>query len=332
MSPDRDLDPSDGPYFEDLAVGQRFLDAPAMTLTEGRQAAHQAIVGDRLALALDATRSLAVVGGALAHPALVWDTAIGQSTVVTRHVKANLFYRGLAFLRAPLLGDTLSTVTEVVALKQNAGRPGRAPTGLAALRMTTEDQHGRPVLDFVRCAMLPLRDESVLTGHADDLDAVVGADEVDVEASVRGWDLGAFAGFSGLRGAGLVAGRRIPVVGGDVVTGAPELARLTLNVAVTHHDARAGGSRLVYGGHTIGIALAQACRALPSMVTVVAWEGCDHLGPVHEGDTLRSVLVIDEVLPSPATGGVLARLRSLVTADAAPDRSVLDWRFTALIA
>jgi acyl dehydratase len=37
-----------------------------------------------------------VVGttGPLAHPAFVCDVAIGQSTLVTQRVKANLFYRG----------------------------------------------------------------------------------------------------------------------------------------------------------------------------------------------------------------------------------------------
>ena len=43
-----------GPYFEDLEPGQVFEDAPALTLTSGHAALHQAIVGDRLALPLDA--------------------------------------------------------------------------------------------------------------------------------------------------------------------------------------------------------------------------------------------------------------------------------------
>ena len=93
---------------------------------------------------------------ALAHPALVCDVAIGQSTLATQRVKANLFYRGLTFHRFPVIGDSLFTRTEVVGLKQNSAKPGRAPTGLAALRMTTVDQIGRLVLDFYRCAMLPL--------------------------------------------------------------------------------------------------------------------------------------------------------------------------------
>ena len=84
---------------------------------------------------------------------------------------------------------------------------------------------------------------------------------------------------------------------GDVVSSAPELARLTLNIAATHHDSRVGGQRLVYGGHTIGLALAQASRLLPNLVTVLGWESCDHTGPVHEGDTLYSELHVESAEP-----------------------------------
>ncbi len=116
-----------GPYFDDLEVGQVFDSAPSMTLTAGVAAAHQAILGDRLRLPLDSHLSYAVTGAttALAHPGLVCDVAIGQSTLVTRHVKANLFYRGLVFLRFPVIGDSLFTRTEVVGLRQNTAKPGR---------------------------------------------------------------------------------------------------------------------------------------------------------------------------------------------------------------
>lgn len=316
-----------GPYFDDLVVGQVFDTAPSMTLTAGAAATHQAILGDRLRLALDTGLATAVTGepGPLAHPGLVCDVAIGQSTLVTQRVKANLFYRGLAFHRCPMIGDTLYTRTEVVGLKQNSIKPGRAATGLAALRMTTVDQLDRKVLDFYRCAMLPLSGDDVDTGHADDLSAI-GADTAAPDPTAD-WDAEAFRTRvpgphfdPGLSGAVLHSTA-------DVVSSAPELARLTLNIAATHHDWRAGGQRLVYGGHTIGLALAQANRLLPNLVTVLGWESCDHTGPVHEGDTLFSELRVES-----ADAGVL-RLRSLVYAAGGPDdpdRQVLDWRFSAL--
>ncbi|GGN19970.1 MaoC family dehydratase [Streptomyces fuscichromogenes] len=328
---------AEGPYFEELAVGQVFDGAPALTLTSGHAATHQSIVGDRLALPLDEELSRAVTGRApLAHPALVWDVAIGQSTLATHHVKANLFYRGLVLRRSPLIGDTLWSSTEVVALRRNTVRPGRRPTGLAALRITTTDQFDRPVLDFWRCAMLPLRDTEAGAEHVDDLDSVGEAPDVAALAAVaQGWRLDRFARrVAGPRCADLAEGMVIEVGGGDVVSGAPELARLTLNVAMVHHDRHAaGGRRLVYGGHTIGVALAQAARALPSVVTVAGWHGCDHLGPVHEGDTLYSTVVVERLHPLGGHGG-LAQLRSLVRAVGAdgPDREVLDWRYAVVLA
>ncbi|WP_209305845.1 MaoC family dehydratase [Mycobacterium sp. PS03-16] len=326
--------PVSGPYFDDLAVGQVFDTAPSMTLTDGVAAVHHSILGDRLRLALDAELSAAVTGAAapLAHPALVCDVAIGQSTLVTHRVRANLFYRGLVFHRYPVIGDSLFTRTEVVGLRQNSARAGRAPTGLAALRMTTVDQLGRLVLDFHRCAMLPLRDGAADTGHADDLSAI-GRDAVPPPDPTAEWDADAYRRrVPGARFDRDLAGAVLQGTA-DVVSSAPELARLTLNIAAVHHDSRFGRQRLVYGGHTIGLALAQATRLLPDLVTVLSWQSCDHTGPVYEGDTLYSELHVEAATPLPGGRGGVLDLRSVVYAVGvgdAEDRPVLDWRFSAL--
>jgi acyl dehydratase len=320
-----------GPYFDDLEVGQVFDAAPSMTLTAGAAAVHQSILGDRLRLALDAELAAAVIGAAapLANPSLVCDVAIGQSTLVTQRVKANLFYRGLRFHRFPVIGDTLFTRTEVVGLKQNSAKPGRTPTGLAALRMTTVDDVGRLVLDFHRCAMLPMSEGAPDTDLADDL-STIGADQPSVADPTAEWDADAYR--AKVPGAHFDAGLAGAILHStaDVVSSAPELARLTLNIAATHHDWRSGGQRLVYGGHTIGLALAQATRLLPNIVTVLAWDSCDHTGPVHEGDTLYSELHVEGAVPLPEGRGGVLKLRSVVHAVGEPDQQVLDWRFTAL--
>lgn len=323
-----------GPYFDDLEVGQVFDCAPTMTLTTGAAALHQAILGDRLRLALDATLAAAVTGSSapLAHPALVTDIAIGQSTLATQRVKANLFYRGLAFHRFVEMGDTLGTRTEIVGMKQNALREGREPTGLVALRVTTTDQLGRLVLDFHRCAMLPLAPGTTATGHRDDLTSIgTGGPAAD---PTRDWDAVAFRSrVPGPHFAPELQGSRYRSTG-DVVSSAPELARLSLNIAATHHDYRSGKERLVYGGHTIGIALAQVTRLLPNLATVLNWVSCDHTGPVREGDTLYSDLEVERASTLPDGRGGILHLRSLVYAvgiGGEGDRQVLDWRFAALM-
>ena len=326
------------PWFEDLPVGTVFGGAPSLTLTEGHAALHQAITGDRLRLALDHTLGEATVGAGppVAHPGLVWDTAIGQSTVATGRVVANLFYRGLLLRRAVRLGDTLHTTTEVVARRENRVKEGRRPTGLALLRIRTVDQAQRPVLDFTRCAMLPLRDDP--TGEPGD--EVGGAADLEAEpllAAAEGLDLAAYrAAVPGPHFDAVPDGWAVEIEGGDVVDSAPALARLTLNAAMAHLDSgsTADGRRLVYGGHAIGLAAGQAARALPALVTILGWHSCEHTAPVFEGDTLRSRIALERREPLPGGGGLL-HLRSRVTAaraDGGEDAEVLDWRFVAVLA
>jgi len=334
-----------GPFYEDLELGQVFDSSPGVTLTAGAAAVHQAVLGDRLRLALDADLCDAVAGpgGQLAHPGLVCDIAIGQSTLVTGRVIANLFYRGLALRRAPRLGDTLRTTTEVVALRDNSVKPGRAPTGLAALRIRTVDQHDRPVLDFHRCAMLPLRGDGQLPGHRDDLDLIAAElpGELLAEAAA-GLDLARYRELvPGGHGSSFEPGTRFVVECGETVGCAPELVRLTLNLAAAHSDPTSSGrgQRLVYGGHTIGVAFSQLTRALPNLVTVAGWRSCDHLAPVFEGDVLYSEITVEALSPVAGTEGVLVELSVQTAAVREQDCDgdgervpVLDWRLVGVMA
>ncbi|WP_270889624.1 MaoC family dehydratase [Pedococcus sp. 5OH_020] len=316
-----------GPYFDELTPGLVLTQPPAVTLTSGLQAAHAAVVGNRLSLALDHELAHRVAGGPLAGPALVWDVSIGQSTVATQHVKANLFYRGLWFHRQPLLGDTLRTTTTVVGLRENTRRVGRPSTGLAELRITTVDHEDRLVLDYRRCAMILLSPDAGPTGYADELSTGSGAwAPSDSLLSMTAWDLGAVPRPSG---AAWEVGGTYDVVGGDVVSSAPELARLTGNGALVHHDRRVGGGdRLVYGGHSIGLAFHHVCQVFPGLVTVAGWKACDHLSPVREGDYLTSSVSIEG---AQQVGDGLAALDLHVTTSVA-ETPVLSWRPVVLVA
>lgn len=331
-----DADPSaplashGAPYFDELSVGDVF-GAPGLTLNQGQAALHQAVIGDRLRLVLDQELCREVTGWAepMAHPLLVCDVAIGQSTAPSGRVLGNLFYRGLGCRPVPL-GTTLRTRTEVVA--HRATSKGR---GIVALRVTASDADGEPVLDFWRCPLLPTRDGlDADPSAADDLDSV-GA-PVDVASMVPPhWRLGPMrkSALGPLVG-DIAAGDAWEVEAGETVTSAPELARLSLNLAMAHTDGTASshGRKLVYGGHVIGIAAAHVTRVLPDLATILAWHSCDHLGPTFGGDVLHTSIAIEAVEPLPDGGLVTIRARVTATAGRgdAP-RDVLDWRLVGLL-
>jgi acyl dehydratase len=326
-----------GPYFEDFSLGLEF-DAPAVSVTAGHASWHQALFADRLRLPLDQHTSLAVTSSAapLCHPLLAINIAIGQSTWASQRVKANLFYRGLLLRKAVHLGDTLYTRTQVVALRQNKPQAGRAATGIVALEMTTTNQHDEVVLHFWRCPMLPCRDPEAVTSHADNLDLVGRAvSATDVLAALpTHWGLEATQRWSGLRAAALKSGDRFRIEARDTVTSAAELVRLSLNMAMAHTDSRVSylGERLVFGGHTIFMCFAQLTRALPNLLTVIAWENCDHTAPVLEGDRLRSECSITQVVPAPDGRGALLRIEASCFAardNPETETQVLAWTFWA---
>jgi len=331
-SPARPRELTGPPYYEDLSVGQAFA-APGVTITDGLAALHQAIVGDRLRLSLDAPLSREVTGSPalLAHPLLVCDLAIGQSTPPSGRVLGNLFYRGLGG-RPVQVGATLRTTTTVVA-KRRASAPGR---GMVLLRVVARDEHGQVVLDFHRCPLLPTRGEDPGETGDDVKAAADTAAERDVHELVPSdWRLQALRRDPlGPLFHQLKPGTSWALEPGETVSGAPELARLSLNLAMTHTDATAGthGRRLVYGGHVIGIAAAHLTRVLPDLATILAWRSCDHLGPTFEGELLHSEIALEALEPLADGGLVELRVRvSALAEDADEPRAVLDWQLTGLM-
>ena len=83
-------------------------------------------------------------------------------------------------------------------------------------------------------------------------------------------------------------------------------------------------------------------RALPNLVTIIAWRSCEHTAPVFEGDTLGTELTVEDAHPMDGGHGLLD-LRCVTRAErgadavragmeAGTEKDVLDWRFVALMA
>ena len=309
-------------------------DAPALTLTEGHAALHQAIVGDRLRLALDAD---ARRGGArrrapLAHPALVWDVAIGQSTVATA-----------ARDREPLLPRAAAAPARAArrhAAHDDRGRRAareraRRPTGLAVLRIRTVDQEDRPVLDFSRCAMLPLRDRADRRGAATRSAApTTSPHDGAARRAARGLDLAAFRErapgphFDGARdGWTRARGRRRRRLG------APELARLTLNVAMAHHDAArppTGAGSSTAGTRSRSPPRRRRARC-PGLVTIVGWHAATTPRRCSRATRCARGWSSSGASRCPAAAGSCT-CAPQVRPSSDDEGDVLDWRFVGVMA
>ena len=72
--------------------------------------------------------------------------------------------------------------------------------------------------------------------------------------------------------------------------------------------------RLIFGGQAIALALALAVWALPNIVTVLAWRGCDHLAQVFEAETLGASVTVEALHALPGGGGMVD-LRAIVWAE-----------------
>ena len=328
------------PYFEDFYVGQDFSDVPSVTITEGLTAWHQALFGDRSRLTLDHPLCRQVTGNpsVLVNPALVCNLAIGQSTIPSQRVLGNLFYRGLQLLRPVFIGDTLTTKTKVIALRQNTIKPDRAASGMVALEIKVTNQLDETVLHFWRCPMIPCRDTNADTGHHDDFSIMPESiTDAQLLAHVPAWDFAAYRARFPETGAELTFDE-IRVEAADTITLAPELVRATLNLAMTHTDANRSvyGKRLVYGGHTIAMAAKHLTLAFPHMMTMLAWFRCDHVGPVFEGDILSTAVTCVDLIEHHEAR--IAKLEVSVQANRGPDApkhledsQVLNWSLAALL-
>jgi len=272
----------DGPYYEDFSQGMVITPLPNITITDADNVAYRMITGDQhLATAdRDLYGRLSGSTGSLAHPALVMQISIGQTTNATRRAIANLYYRSVRVYRPVEVGETLQTTTTVLGLKDSRSKRdqhrGKVWLGI---RTTSGDE---PVVSYERCALVTSRQPP--PGHACEIPGPERPESLDTfEPLVPGWDLSRLPETRWEVGAEFADPMR------DHVDLAPALARMTFNQAFVHRDATAAASsrRLVFGGHTQGLAQASLTRSLPGLATVLGWDGCDHLGPVHEGDLLE---------------------------------------------
>ncbi|HEY5793550.1 MAG TPA: MaoC family dehydratase [Bosea sp. (in: a-proteobacteria)] len=313
---------SAGRFFEDFHLGDAIVHATPRTVTNGDVALYTAIYGPRFAV-----QSSDAFAKAIGYPAapiddlLVFHIVFGKTVPdISINAVANLGYADGRFLKPVFPGDTLSTTSEVIGLKQTSA----GDAGIVYVRSVGRNQQGEIVLSYARWVLVRKRMPGT-PAHAEqvpELPKAVLPEELGAGCptiELAAYD-DALAG-SAFRWGEYAAGERIDHVDGMTVEEAEhQLAtRLYQNTAKVHFDAHGArdtrfGKRLIYGGHVISLARALSFNGLGNAFHIAAINGGRHVAPLFAGDTVYAWSEVLEVAELPGREDVGAlRLRLVAT-------------------
>jgi 2-methylfumaryl-CoA hydratase len=309
-----------GNYFEDFRLGQVLRHATPRTITEGDAALYVAFTGSRFAVtSSDEVARAAGLARSPIDPLLVFHMVFGKSVPdISLNAVANLGYAEGRFLAPVYPGDTLTSTSEVIGLKENSN----GKTGVVYVRTTGVNQGGAAVLSYVRWVMVRKRDEAaVIAAEATPaLADAVAANELVLPAGLdfKGYDFA--LGGSAHAFEDYQVGERIDHIDGMAIEEAEHAmaTRLYQNTAKVHFNQfdRAkdpSGRRLVYGGVVISTARALAFNGLENAGLVLAINAGRHVNPYFAGAT---VFAWSQVLDKADLGAAGAlRLRLVATKD-----------------
>jgi 2-methylfumaryl-CoA hydratase len=283
-----------GNFFEDFRFGQTIVHATPRTVTVGDAALYTSLYGTRFAV-----QSSDAFAKAIGYPAsplddlLTFHVVFGKTTPdISLNAIANLGYANCRFLKPAYPGDTLSSVSEVIGVKENSNRE----TGTVYVRSTGRNQKGDVVLEYVRWVMVRKRDKDAPAPEAVVPELPARVDPASLGSAVPKLDIGkydfALAG-SPYRWGDYEVGEKIDHVDGMTLEEAEHqiATRLYQNTAKVHfnqHTEAKGrfGKRIVYGGVVISLARALSFNGLNNAFHLAAINGGRHVSPCFAGDTV----------------------------------------------
>ncbi len=313
-----------GHFFEDFAVGQVLKHATPLTLTEGDASLYRALYGTRYAV-----QSACSFAQEVGYPTLPLDDllvfhAVFGKTVpdISLNAVANLGYAEGVFHAPVYPGDTVTSVSEVIGVKENSN----GKTGTVYVRTTGTNQHGGSVLSYVRWVMVRKRDAASPAPVAvvpDLKDAVRPSDLGQAVPPIASNKWNAVLSGSSFFWEDYAVGERIDHVDGMTVEESDHMAatRLYQNTAKVHFNQHTEGQgrfgrRLIYGGHVISLARSLAFNGCQNAFHLSAINGGRHVAPLFAGDT---VYAWSEVLDSAQIDGRsdigATRMRLVATKD-----------------
>lgn len=313
-----------GNFFEDFFVGRVISHATPLTLTCGDASLYRALYGTRVAV-----QSADSFAQAIGYPQaplddlLVFHAVFGKTVPdISLNAVANLGYGEGVFHAAVYPGDTVTSVSEVIGVKENSN----GKTGTVTVRTTGSNQRSEMVLSYVRWVMVRKRDTASPAPDAIVPELAKAVDVASLGKAVPALDVARWnAALSGSTffWEDYEPGEKIDHVDGMTVEEGDHMlaTRLYQNTAKVHFNQHTEGHgrfgrRLIYGGHVISLARALSFNGCANAFHLAAINGGRHVAPLFAGDTVYAWSEVLERAEIPDRSDVGAvRMRLVATKD-----------------
>ncbi len=305
-----------GRFFEDFVFNEVIQHATPRTITAGDCALYVALYGARQPLFC--SEPFAQSLGYITTPVddlLAFHIAFGKTVPdISVNAVANLGYADVRFIQPVFVGDTLSTSSQVIGLRQNSN----GKSGVVYVRSTAINQRAEPVLSWVRWVMVHKNDTNRTAPMTvvPTLPSFVAPENLHVPSyfSAKNFDkkvTGCQYSWQDYQVGELMnhtAGYTINPAEHSMAT------RLYQNNARLHFDDHlmkdsSFGQRLVYGGVAISMCRAMSFEGLENALLILAINSGTHANPTFANDTIYCATeVLDRFEISKELGALRLRM------------------------
>ena len=316
-----------GNFFEDFSMGQKISHATPRTITLGDCSLYTALYGSRYALhsSNEFAKQLSLKESPV-DDFLLFNIAFGKTVPdISSNAIANLGYAECKFLKPAYPGDTITSHSEVIGLKENSN----GDNGVVYVHSTGLNQKNEAVIDYKRWVMVRKKNKSLpkIETVIPKLNSEVTKEEViaiskDYQFEMKNYDF--TAAGSDLVFEDYKIDEKINHIDGITVEEAEHMmaTKLYQNNAKVHfnHFVEKGGrfgKRIVYGGHVISLTRSISFNGLSNAFKIIAINGGTHASPCFAGKTVFAWSKIIEKVDISDTLGAL-RIRTNGLGDAQP--------------
>ena len=316
-----------GNFFEDFSMGQKISHATPRTITLGDCSLYTALYGSRYALhSSNEFAKQLLLKESPVDDFLLFNIAFGKTVPdISLNAIANLGYAECKFLKPAYPGDTITSHSEVIGLKENSN----GDNGVVYVHSTGLNQKNEAVIDYKRWVMVRKKNKSLpkIESVIPKLNSEVTKEEViaiskDYQFEMKNYDF--TAAGSDLVFEDYKIDEKINHIDGITVEEAEHMmaTKLYQNNAKVHfnHFVEKGGrfgKRIVYGGHVISLTRSISFNGLSNAFKIIAINGGTHASPCFAGKTVFAWSKIIEKVDVSDTLGAL-RIRTNGLGDAQP--------------